>query len=144
MWLSRSPMICRSIFDQTEQLQTVLQIAREKLTAARDALNVVRGHEGGSVMLNSLHDALADSRAPEPDFIEPAVNLPIYCSGLAKAAVRDAAPAPFKLAFFIEQDGQSGVEHVLNLRVAMQSHAWRGTAQKIDEALAAFRRSFDA
>jgi hypothetical protein len=74
-----------------------------------------------------------DSRAPEPSWIEPAVNPPLYCTGLAKAQVRDGA-----------LDGPNGVEHVLNLRVALQSTAWHGAREKVDEALAAFERTFDS
>jgi hypothetical protein len=41
------------------------------------------------------------------------------------------------LQFFVELDGPAGVKNVLNLRVAMQSTAWHGARQKIDEAIAA-------
>jgi hypothetical protein len=91
-------------------------------------------------MLKSLADILGESSAlPETSCVEPALNLPVYVTGLAKAAVKDGA---LHLAFFVELDGPCGTEHVINLRVAMQASAWRGACQKIDEALAAFKRSF--
>jgi hypothetical protein len=92
-------------------------------------------------MLNSLSEALADSRLPEAPCVEPALNLPVFCTDLAKATVKDGA---LHLMFYVALDGPNGVEHVINLRIAMQATAWRGMRQKIDEALAAFRRTFDS
>lgn len=93
-------------------------------------------------MLKSLHDALADSPGlREPPCVEPAVNLPDFVTCISKAAVKDGA---LHLAFFVELDGPNGVEHVMNPRVAMQASAWHETRQKIDEALAAFKRSFNS
>jgi hypothetical protein len=92
-------------------------------------------------MLDSLSEARPDGRLPEPSLVEPALNLPIFCTGLAKAVVKDGA---LHLAFYVALDGPCGTEHVMNLRLVMQATDWRGVHQKIDEALAAFRRSFDA
>jgi hypothetical protein len=82
-------------------------------------------------MLSSLTEALADSRLPEAPCVEPAVNLPVYVTSISKAAVKYGA---LHLAFFVELDGPNGVEHVINLRTTMQATAWRGIAQKLDEA----------
>jgi hypothetical protein len=93
-------------------------------------------------MLKSLSDILGESSvAPEAPLVEPALNLPIFCNGLAKAAVKDGA---LVLAFYVDLDGPCGVERVLNLRVVMQAHMWRETSQKIDEAIAAFKRTFNS
>jgi hypothetical protein len=46
--------------------------------------------------------------------------------------------------FFIEQDSPNGVERIINLRITMQATAWQATRLRIDEAIAAFKRSFDS
>jgi hypothetical protein len=93
------------------------------------------------MMLDTLHDAVADNPGPPDSYVEPAVNLPVYCSGLAKATIRDGA---LHLMFFIEQDSPNGVERIINLRITMQATAWQATRLRIDEAIAAFKRSFDS
>jgi hypothetical protein len=73
--------------------------------------------------------------------VEPAINLPIYLTGISNATFKDGA---LHLAFFVELDGPNGVERVINLRVAMPATAWLGTSQKIDEAIGAFKRTFNS
>jgi hypothetical protein len=81
------------------------------------------------------------SALPEPPLGEPAVNIPVFVTSLAKARVHDGA---LHLAFFVEIDGPDMIERIINLRVAMQASAWHATRQKIDEALAAFKRTFNS
>jgi hypothetical protein len=93
-------------------------------------------------MLKSLSDILGESSViPEAPLVEPAVNLPVFCTSISNAAVRDGA---LHLAFFVELDGPNGVERIINLRIAMQATAWRETSQKVDEAIAAFKRTFNS
>jgi hypothetical protein len=40
--------------------------------------------------------------------------------------------------------GLLGVERVIDLRIAMQATAWQATRLRVDEAIAAFRRSSDS
>lgn len=75
--------------------------------------------------------------AVETPLIEPAMNLPIYCSGLAEVAV---VGGDLHSTWFVELRGPCGIERVINLRTILPAIALQLTREKVDQAIIAARR----
>lgn len=76
----------------------------------------------------------------EIELIEPVACPAVYCSGIARAYVKDGE---VHLLWFVEQPGVGGVERVVNLRTVMAVSAVSEGRQLVDEALKAARRRLD-
>lgn len=80
-------------------------------------------------MARSFYESLDDLRPTEP-----AVNTPIYCSGIHRAVVIDGE---IHLVWYIDQPGIEGIERVANLRTIMRVEAIPDARKLVDSALKA-------
>jgi hypothetical protein len=75
------------------------------------------------------------------ELIEPIACPAVYCSGVARAFVKDGE---VHLLWFVEQPGVTGIERVVNLRTVMRIEAFPEARALVDEALKAWRRALNS
>lgn len=70
------------------------------------------------------------------EWMEPGVNVPVFCSGVAHATV---VSGEIHIAYFVEQSGPNGSERVINLRIVLPALALPNARAVIDQAVRANR-----